>query len=76
MIEVIIHSAGPAETGSSITVAPTGDALFEVQKAVTLLVLSVCNNDKRATAKYLGISVKTLYTHLHQYGAMHRDKPR
>ncbi len=43
------------------------DSLEESERRIVLAMLKKTNGDKRATAKMLGISLKTLYNRLHDY---------
>ncbi|HUK02578.1 MAG TPA: sigma-54 dependent transcriptional regulator [Steroidobacteraceae bacterium] len=61
--------APPAEPDepASLTIA-VGTPLQEVERRVTLATLASCGNVKRRAAAMLGVSLKTLYNRLEQYG--------
>jgi len=60
------HSAG---WGSEITV-PVGVPLADANRQLILATLKQCGGVKKAAAEMLGISLKTLYNRLDEYGAL------
>ncbi|HZH55551.1 sigma-54-dependent transcriptional regulator [Yanghanlia caeni] len=60
------HSAG---WGSEITV-PVGVPLADANRQLILATLKQCGGVKKAAAEMLGISLKTLYNRLEEYGAL------
>jgi DNA-binding NtrC family response regulator len=56
------------ESGASEIVIPMGRPLEEVEKRYILRTLEMLGNNKARTAQALGISKKTLYRRLHEYG--------
>lgn len=50
-----------------LNIQPMGNALYEAEKAVVLIAIKEFP-DKRSAAKFLGITLKTLYNYLHKYG--------
>ncbi|PLC48003.1 sigma-54-dependent Fis family transcriptional regulator [Pollutimonas subterranea] len=63
--ELESHSAG---WGSEIMV-PVGVPLADANKQLILATLKQCGGVKKAAAEMLGISLKTLYNRLEEYGA-------
>lgn len=63
--ELESHSAG---WGSEILV-PVGIPLADANKQLILATLKQCGGVKKAAAEMLGISLKTLYNRLEEYGA-------
>ncbi len=63
--ELESHSAG---WGSEILV-PVGVPLADANKQLILATLKQCGGVKKAAAEMLGISLKTLYNRLEEYGA-------
>lgn len=60
------HSVG---WGSEITV-PVGVPLADANRQLILATLKQCGGVKKAAAEMLGISLKTLYNRLEEYGAL------
>jgi two-component system, NtrC family, response regulator AtoC len=60
-------AAAIARRGENFTVA-TGTTLAQVERAVILDTLERCGQNRERTAAALGISLKTLYNRLKQYG--------
>ncbi len=60
------HSAG---WGNEITV-PVGVPLADANRQLILATLKQCGGVKKAAAEMLGISLKTLYNRLEEYGAL------
>lgn len=60
------HSAG---WGTEITV-PVGVPLADANRQLILATLKQCGGVKKAAAEMLGISLKTLYNRLEEYGAL------
>jgi DNA-binding NtrC family response regulator len=59
---------GLLASGDGEITVPIGSTIAEVEKAVILRTLDTLGGNKTKTAQTLGISLKTLYTRLHQYG--------
>jgi DNA-binding NtrC family response regulator len=57
----------PESSSYSITI-PMGRPVEEVERRYILRTLEMLNNNKARTAQMLGISKKTLYRRLHEYG--------
>jgi DNA-binding NtrC family response regulator len=65
-------NARPAEWGNEVLL-PVGSSLAEANKQLILATLKQCGGVKKAAAKTLGISLKTLYNRLEEYGASDDD---
>ncbi|MEC5387874.1 sigma-54 dependent transcriptional regulator [Uliginosibacterium sp. H3] len=65
-----ISSAKPA-TGSSVVVA-VGTSLADMDRQLILATLEQCGGVKKRAAEILGISLKTLYNRLEEYGSVAR----
>ena len=46
-----------------------GTPIAEAERRLILATLEQCDHDKRKAAEVLGISLKTLYNRLNEYGA-------
>lgn len=57
------------DTGPCITVR-IGSRISDVERRLILATLEQCNGSKVQTAEALGVSVKTLYNRLHEYGVI------
>ncbi|MDX1481005.1 MAG: sigma-54 dependent transcriptional regulator [Woeseiaceae bacterium] len=66
-IEVQIENE--AELTKDISGLAPGRSIADVEKDLILRTLEYFDGDKKATAESLGVSVKTLYNRLKQYGA-------
>ena len=70
----------PAVTSHSpvgLTLAiPVGTSLAEVDRKLIFATLELCGGVKRRAADILGISLKTLYNRLEEYGAEAKDEER
>lgn len=59
-------------TSQNITPVPAQPervlSLAELERGHIIMVLALCQNNKTAAAKTLGITIKTLYNKLHCYG--------
>jgi DNA-binding NtrC family response regulator len=60
------RGSSPKSDGKSITVQ-VGTSIAETEKALILATLQACGGKKPEAAEILGISLKTLYTRLHEY---------
>ena len=60
------NEAPPSDTGDVVHL-PVGTRIEDAEKALILRTLESCEGNKTRAASILGISVKTLYTKLHQY---------
>jgi DNA-binding NtrC family response regulator len=60
------RGSSPKSDGNSVTVQ-VGTSIAETEKALILATLSACGGKKPEAAEILGISLKTLYTRLHEY---------
>ncbi|MDJ0973984.1 MAG: sigma-54 dependent transcriptional regulator [Planctomycetota bacterium] len=47
---------------------PVGSSLAETERQLILKTLAFCDGNKRKTARVLGVSVKTIYNRLSEYG--------
>ena len=73
---VIVPDGLPAEmglprrdSGPYITVR-VGSRISDVERRLIFATLEQCNGSKVQAAEALGVSVKTLYNRLHEYGAI------
>ena len=64
VIELSDLSSGP---GAAPAAPSAGGSLSEAERVLILGTLDQCSGDKKAAAKILGISLKTLYNRLHIY---------
>jgi DNA-binding NtrC family response regulator len=62
----VAAATAPAE---GLVIHP-GTPIAEVERMLILATLEQCDHDKRRAAEVLGISLKTLYNRLNEYGAM------
>ncbi|MCA9727764.1 MAG: sigma-54-dependent Fis family transcriptional regulator [Candidatus Eisenbacteria bacterium] len=60
------RGSGPQSDGKTVTVQ-VGTSIAETEKALILATLQACGGKKPEAAEILGISLKTLYTRLHDY---------
>ncbi len=60
-------SATQASSGSTLTI-PVGTSLASADKKIILATLEQCGGVKKRAAELLGISLKTLYNRLEEYG--------
>jgi len=58
---------GPAPTGNCVTVL-VGTSLAESERNLICATLESCGGNKTRAAEVLGVSLKTLYNRLHEYG--------
>jgi transcriptional regulator of acetoin/glycerol metabolism len=56
--------------GASATTARTLPTLADVEKELILKALALLNNDKEEAARTLGISRRTIYRRLKEYGKL------
>jgi two-component system response regulator AtoC len=61
-------AGAPAITSADGLVIHPGTPIAEVERQLILATLEQCDQDKRKTAELLGISLKTLYNRLNEYG--------
>jgi len=62
-------AAGPAaQSGETITL-PVGTTVHDAEKAMIFLTLAHTKNNKTRAAEILGISLKTLFNKLKEYGS-------
>ncbi len=61
-------SATQASSGSTLTI-PVGTSLASADKKLILATLEQCGGVKKRAAELLGISLKTLYNRLEEYGS-------
>ncbi|MCC6172369.1 MAG: sigma-54-dependent Fis family transcriptional regulator [Gammaproteobacteria bacterium] len=59
----------PRDTGPFITVR-VGSRISDVERRLIFATLEQCKGSKAQAAEALGVSVKTLYNRLHEYGAI------
>jgi DNA-binding NtrC family response regulator len=57
------------DAGPFITVR-VGSRISDVERRLIFATLGQCNGSKVLAAEALGVSVKTLYNRLHEYGAI------
>jgi len=60
--------AAPAAPGEGITL-PVGTTVEQAEKSLILVTLAHTKNNKTRAAEILGISLKTLFNKLKEYGA-------
>lgn len=60
-------STTQASSGSTLTI-PVGTSLASADKKIILATLEQCGGVKKRAAELLGISLKTLYNRLEEYG--------
>ena len=54
---------------------PIGTSIADMERALITATLARCEGNKRQAAVVLGVSLKTLYNRLHQYGRFERAIP-
>ncbi len=59
--------------GSQVVHIPVGTSIREAERRIILTTLAHLDGKKTRTAEVLGVSVKTLYNRLHEYGYMEAD---
>jgi DNA-binding NtrC family response regulator len=67
----MIHRAGPTEEVMRI---PLGSTMKEAEKEIILRTLEAQNGNKKITAEILGISRRSLYNKLAEYGIESRRR--
>ncbi|RPJ42582.1 MAG: sigma-54-dependent Fis family transcriptional regulator [Candidatus Latescibacterota bacterium] len=72
-------ATAPADDRDAVSI-PVGSSLSRAERELILRTLRACEGNKPQAAKILGISLKTLYTRLHEYeagsgGSSERDGP-
>ncbi|MHA6894877.1 sigma-54-dependent transcriptional regulator [Ralstonia pseudosolanacearum] len=65
-------SATQASSGSTLTI-PVGTSLASADKKIILATLEQCGGVKKRAAELLGISLKTLYNRLEEYGSSNSE---
>lgn len=68
------QSAEPQHAEAGIMV-PLGSSLAESERHLISATLDQCGGNKTRTAQILGVSLKTLYNRLHEYGSIARRQP-
>ncbi len=66
-------AAGPGSTEDGIFIA-IGTPMEEAARKLVLATLAACDDNRRKAAEALGISVRTLYNRLNEYGARERTE--
>jgi DNA-binding NtrC family response regulator len=67
-LESPVSGEAQAATGQGLEIRP-GTPIAEAERKLILATLEHCERDKKKTAEVLGISLKTLYNRLNEYGA-------
>jgi len=65
-------SSTQVSSGSTLTI-PVGTSLASADKKIILATLEQCGGVKKRAAELLGISLKTLYNRLEEYGNSNAD---
>ena len=65
-------AAGSPRDGGPFVIARVGSSIVDVERRLILATLEHCGGHRERTAEVLGISMKTLYNRLREYG---RDAP-
>lgn len=75
MLEAPLLDAGPARcAATALTLAiPVGTSLADVDRKLIFATLELCGGVKKRAADLLGISLKTLYNRLEEYGNEERS---
>ena len=63
-----------AETWPAVTVR-VGETMEAVERKMLLATLEAVNGDRKTAAELLGISLKTVYNRLKEYGLAHPTPP-
>src|SRR5688572_10843738 len=71
LLPQMIHRAGPAE---EVVRIPLGSTMKEAEKEIILRTLEAQNGNKKITAEILGISRRSLYNKLAEYGIESRRR--
>jgi two-component system, NtrC family, response regulator AtoC len=71
---VPLHISPARPTAGSVLMVPVGTSLAEADRQIILATLEQCGGVKKRAAEILGISLKTLYNRLEEYGASNGDK--
>ncbi|MGN6389245.1 MAG: sigma 54-interacting transcriptional regulator, partial [Burkholderiaceae bacterium] len=66
--------AAPVQNSQTLSV-PVGTSLAEADRKLIFATLESCNGVKKRAADVLGISLKTLYNRLEEYGSGHAGEP-
>jgi DNA-binding NtrC family response regulator len=72
LLPQMIHKAGPIEETIRI---PLGSTMKEAEKEIILRTLEAQNGNKKITAEVLGISRRSLYNKLAEYGVDAKRRP-
>ncbi len=64
------------DLNSTVVQVPVGTSIKEAERRLILTTLAHYDGHKSATAEILGISVRTLYNRLHEYGYMDEDEDK
>ncbi|MGC3964333.1 MAG: sigma-54 dependent transcriptional regulator [Rhodocyclaceae bacterium] len=65
---VPLHISPARATAGSMLMVPVGTSLAEADRQIILATLEQCGGVKKRAAEILGISLKTLYNRLEEYG--------
>jgi len=68
----ITPAAAPQPSSSQTLAIPVGTSLAEVDRKLIFATLELCGGVKKRAADILGISLKTLYNRLEEYGSHER----
>jgi two-component system response regulator AtoC len=68
-------TTAPTSVGHTLAI-PVGTSLAEVDRKLIFATLELCGGVKKRAADILGISLKTLYNRLEEYGSGNGDKER
>src|SRR6185312_3384313 len=66
--------SAPLPSGAALAI-PVGTPLAEADRRLILATLELCGGVKKRAAEVLGISLKTLYNRLEEYGADEEEEP-
>jgi DNA-binding NtrC family response regulator len=71
-----VNSAAPAPVAmDDRIVVPVGTSLAESERSLICATLDRCGGNKTRAAEVLGVSLKTLYNRLHEYGTTFSRQP-
>jgi len=65
---LLARQANPVAASSDCLQFEIGTSLSDMERTTILATLNQCSGDKRRTAEVLGVSLKTLYNRLSEYG--------
>ena len=72
---VIGHSAASSEATALTLAIPVGTSLADMDRKLIFATLDLCGGVKKRAADLLGISLKTLYNRLEEYGSTGKGLP-